>query len=263
MKLVISLSALAAALLILSALPATAAAEDYDCSDFATQAEAEEHLLPGDPYGLDGDGDGIACEDLPCPCSSTPGSGSGGGEEGEGGAPPPPPPYHLTKSAARHESRRVARKFTNHNPHVNRFTVGACNRKTERRIDCQATARGHTSDTATTCHLRIAVRAVNRHPKGRLSSTNCSTRFTGKLTASEAADAIRSRGEEIAGKRVALGFLERRSRTRFVGLAEWTQTAATTPPVKEECSVLLEAALNREGNLLTGLLQSSCEPVTS
>jgi hypothetical protein len=260
-KLVISLSALAAALLILSALPATAAAEDYDCSDFSNQAEAQEHLLPGDPYGLDGDNDGIACEDLPCPCSYEEGSGGGGGSEES--KPAPPPPYHLTKSAARHEARRIARKFTNHNPRVSRFSVGACNRKAERRVDCQATARGHTSDTATTCHLQIAVRAVNRHPKGKLSSTNCTTRFTGKLTASEAADAIRSRGGEIAEKRVALGFLERRSRTRFVGLAEWTQTAATNPPVKEECSVLLEAALNREGNLLTALLQSSCEPVTS
>lgn len=44
------------------------------------QAEAQEYQLPGDSYGLDGDGDGKACEDLPCPCSgSTP-------------APPPEPP---------------------------------------------------------------------------------------------------------------------------------------------------------------------------
>jgi endonuclease YncB( thermonuclease family) len=42
---------------------------DYDCADFATQAEAQRSLLPGDPYRLDGDGDGIACELLPCPCS--------------------------------------------------------------------------------------------------------------------------------------------------------------------------------------------------
>ena len=95
-----------------------------------------------------------------------------------------------------------------------------------------------------------------------METINCTTRFTGKLTASEAADAIRSRGEEIAGKRVALGFLERRSRTRFVGLAEWTQATATTPPVKEECSAFIEAALNRDGEVLTALLQSSCEPVT-
>lgn len=51
--------------------PPKAHALDYNCSDFANQAEAQEHLLPGDPYGLDGDNDGVACESLPCPCSST------------------------------------------------------------------------------------------------------------------------------------------------------------------------------------------------
>ena len=55
----------------------SARARDYDCSDFATQAEAQEYLLPGDPYNLDGDGDGIACESLPCPCSKASG-GEGG-----------------------------------------------------------------------------------------------------------------------------------------------------------------------------------------
>jgi hypothetical protein len=36
----------------------------YDCSDFATSAEAQAQLLPGDPYGLDADGDGTACDEL-------------------------------------------------------------------------------------------------------------------------------------------------------------------------------------------------------
>ncbi|HSS31688.1 MAG TPA: excalibur calcium-binding domain-containing protein [Solirubrobacterales bacterium] len=60
--------------------PASAKATDYDCSDFSNQAQAEQYLLPGDPYNLDADGDGIACESLPCPCSYTPPQ------------PPPPPP---------------------------------------------------------------------------------------------------------------------------------------------------------------------------
>lgn len=50
--------------------PQGAQALDYVCSDFAHQAEAQEHLRPGDPYGLDADHDGVACESLPCPCSS-------------------------------------------------------------------------------------------------------------------------------------------------------------------------------------------------
>lgn len=50
--------------------PQNAHAFDYDCADFSTQAQAQEYLLAGDPYNLDGDNDGIACESLPCPCSS-------------------------------------------------------------------------------------------------------------------------------------------------------------------------------------------------
>ena len=57
------LLALAAVIAVALVAPATAAAgTDYDCADFANQAEAQEYLLPGDPYRLDGDGDGIACE---------------------------------------------------------------------------------------------------------------------------------------------------------------------------------------------------------
>jgi hypothetical protein len=39
----------------------------FDCSDFASQPEAQAMLEadPSDPYGLDGDGDSSACEDLP------------------------------------------------------------------------------------------------------------------------------------------------------------------------------------------------------
>jgi len=43
--------------------------KDYDCSDFATQQEAqhffEAHNPDEDPYDLDRDNDGIACEKLP------------------------------------------------------------------------------------------------------------------------------------------------------------------------------------------------------
>jgi hypothetical protein len=59
---------LAAAILAVSFLLAAAAeqahAADYEWADFASQAEAEEYLLPGDPYRLDADSDGIAFESL-------------------------------------------------------------------------------------------------------------------------------------------------------------------------------------------------------
>ncbi|HEV7483841.1 MAG TPA: excalibur calcium-binding domain-containing protein [Solirubrobacterales bacterium] len=67
--------------------PPTARALDYDCSDFSSQAQAQEYLLPGDPYRLDADHDGIACEDLPCPCSSAQ------------PAPPPSPPAAVAPPA--------------------------------------------------------------------------------------------------------------------------------------------------------------------
>jgi endonuclease YncB( thermonuclease family) len=64
--------AMVAAVAILALAPsasaASASAADRDCSDFSTQAAAQDHFLalggPGsDPDRLDGDGDGIACED--------------------------------------------------------------------------------------------------------------------------------------------------------------------------------------------------------
>jgi hypothetical protein len=47
---------------------------DRNCTDFATQAEAQTFFLSQggparDPHSLDTDYDGIACENLPCPCS--------------------------------------------------------------------------------------------------------------------------------------------------------------------------------------------------
>lgn len=78
----IALAALVAATVLAVAPSATAApasAADLDCSDFATQASAQNYFLSrggpaSDPDQLDGDGDGIACESNPCPCnfSSTP-----------------------------------------------------------------------------------------------------------------------------------------------------------------------------------------------
>jgi hypothetical protein len=259
MKLGVSVLVLSAALLGMSLAPSTAAARDYDCADFANQAEAEEYLLPGDPYNLDADNDGVACEDLPCPCSSTPGQGAGGGSEEATPEPPPPPPYHLKMSTARHLSLRVARKFTRRNPNVTTTRLGACQRHGERRVGCLATALGETAGSRTTCHLRIVVRAVNRHPKATLASTQCSTRSTARLTAPRASSAIRSRGAEIAGKRVALGYFERQSRTSFMGTVEWTQRPAGAS-AKEECFALLEAALTNSNRVQVAQIETGCEP---
>ena len=50
---------------VVAALPlaGTAFAADRDCADFASQAEAQAALQPGDPERLDADDDNQACED--------------------------------------------------------------------------------------------------------------------------------------------------------------------------------------------------------
>lgn len=75
-------TALAAAWVLLFA-PAAGAQGDLDCSDFATQEEAQAvyDQDPSDPHGLDSDGDGIACETLPS-------GGGGGGDDDDGGEAP-------------------------------------------------------------------------------------------------------------------------------------------------------------------------------
>lgn len=160
--------------------PSEAAARDYNCEDFSTQAEAEEYLLPGDPYNLDADGDGIACEDNPCPCSTSPGgsggSNGGGGSQHETEPPPPPPPYHLSRAAAERAARKVTRIYVRGAANVTAGHVQACRRRAERRIDCLAVASGRTTAAVTACRLRIAVRGKDRRPKARLQSANCHSR---------------------------------------------------------------------------------------
>jgi MYXO-CTERM domain-containing protein len=58
-------SGMAVAASVLAATPAFAASsDDYDCSDFRTQSQAQAvyDQDPSDPNGLDREGDGIACE---------------------------------------------------------------------------------------------------------------------------------------------------------------------------------------------------------
>jgi Excalibur calcium-binding domain len=160
--------------LVLLAAPGTAAARDYDCSDFANQAEAEEYLLPGDPYRLDADNDGIACEDLPCPCSSAAGGGGGGGG-GSSEPPPPPPPPHLKRSLARHLSVHLFRRFVRLSARAESLAMGPCRRLSEERVDCFATASGATAAARTLCHLRTDVRLEGGQATARLISTRCRT----------------------------------------------------------------------------------------
>lgn len=230
------------------------AAADFDCADFATQAEAQEYLEPGDPYGLDADNDGIACESNPCPC----GSASGGGGGGAIGSPPPPPPFELSKSAARAEARHLARRFVRRNPNVDSLAFGGCHRLAMRRIDCSLIARGATPTQQTRCGLQVAVRAKNHRPTGQLHA-RCQTVQTLRLTAASARGALRQRGAELAEKPVVVLELERLSALAFRGYAEWTR--ASRPGQKEECAAQMKAMRATPEKVAVTVLDWSCDPI--
>jgi hypothetical protein len=248
--LLLCVSAVAAAL-ALFVVPGTAAARDYDCADFANQAEAEEYLLPGDPYNLDADDDGIACEDLPCPCSSSAGDGGGGGSSG---SPPPPPPPHLKRSLARHLSTHLFRRFVRLSARAESLAMGPCRRLSEERVDCFATASGTTAAARTVCRLRADVELGGGQAKARLVLARCRTRSNPRLTAAAARRAMLDMGESLAGKRVPVTALERLSRTAFTGTAEWRAH-------REDCFAVMEAFVVDRREVRVGVLESGCEPI--
>jgi hypothetical protein len=239
----------------LTAGPASSAsAADLDCADFSSQAEAQENLLPGDPYGLDGDSDGIACEDNPCPCSSA--TGGGGGSQPSVPAPPPPPPYRLGKGAAKAEAKRIARRFVRRSAQVDSLAFGGCQRLATRRIDCRLTARGSTPLQRTTCKLRVSVRAMNRHPVGRLASPRCRTESLLLLTYARAKQAMLEVANPIAGKRVSI-VLNRINRLEFEGGAEWGRPGPTSAR-PENCSLELFAELLPSDEVRTLVGEPAC-----
>jgi len=239
-------------------LPSSAFAADLDCADFSSQAEAQENLLPGDPYGLDGDSDGIACEDNPCPCGNA--TGGDAGSPPAAAVPPPPPPYHLSKSAARAESKRIVGRFVRRNARVDSLSFGGCHRLAIRRIDCRLTARGATPRERTTCNLRVAVRAEDRHPAGRIASTQCQTKSLLLLTYARAKQSLLEAANPIAGKRVSIE-LTRINRLEFEGLAEWRRPGST-PTAPENCSLELFAELLPSNEVRTLIGEPSCVVAT-
>lgn len=224
-------------MLMLLVIATTAAAEpvattsDYDCSDFATQEEAQEYLEPGDPYGLDADNDGIACEDLP--------SGGGGGGGGGGGTddpPPPPEPPKLSKAAAKQAAWAKARSFDRRNRNVSGPQLKRCVRRSKYTVNCRFVVDGKVGSLNTTCNLGVVVRGQGRSAHGRLEPVCRSYR---ELSADRALEAMKARLEQIAGKPADIRGFGRHSRLYFVGEGVWTRQG--TGP--EACSVYLVAHL--------------------
>jgi hypothetical protein len=221
---------------VLAVWPSSAAAVDYDCSDFATQEEAQEHLLPGDPYGLDADHDGIACEDLP--------SGGGDAEGGGGGSTSkPPPPPELSKDAAKGAARHAARVFIGHSDRLDSAAFKGCHRKALQHINCNFLGRGQTSEQRTICRFKVSVEGLDQDPATSVGHVVCRTEQLAILRYAEAKNAMQESATAIAGKPVQLE-LERRNRLAFAGWADWQQASGSSPN-SESCA--LELVVELEG----------------
>lgn len=227
-----TLSTMLGGLALLMVLPAGAAGGDLDCADFATQEEAQENLLPGDPHRLDGDGDGVACEDLPS------GGSDAGGESGS--SPQPPPPPKLEKAVARDAAERKARKFTRRHADLDSVALRGCGRRSRHKVTCQFAARGQSQARRTTCNFRVAVKGEGAGvSSARLRGISCRTHLRAVLSPDRAKRAMEAAARQIAGIPVTVFAVSRSGPRSFTGLAEWTQVAATG--AEERCSVELTA----------------------
>ena len=150
------------AISVFALAPAGAAAIDYDCADFTTQEEAQEYLLPGDPYRLDADNDGIACEDLPS------GGSSGSGHGVETVVDPPPPPK-LSKPAARRAAKHKARRFVRQHRNIQALSFGGCSRSSAHKVVCRFVLHGG----RTSCRLRIKVRGEGSDAHAKIARVRC------------------------------------------------------------------------------------------
>ena len=226
-------------------------AVDYDCEDFSSQEEAQEYLLPGDPYGLDGDNDGVACEDLP--------SGGGGGEsEGGGGGgtiepPPPPEPPKLNKGAAKRAARAKARHFDNVHAQVSGIEFNGCSRRSKYRIVCRFFTDGRSPNFETACNLRVIVRGEGSVASVKLRPSCRRERY---LTFQRAREAMEPEAERIAEGPAKVVGLQRNSRTTIFGEAIWIRRTTE----RERCSVELIASLLNSGELEVTSRYLECLP---
>jgi hypothetical protein len=210
--------------------PSNASALDYDCEDFASQEEAQEYLLPGDPYRLDADNDGVACEDLP------PGEGGGRNDSGPS-MPEPPPPPELYKDVARDAAIHAAHAFVSQSDQLDSAAFKGCHRKALQHVNCNFVGRGQTSEQRVTCRFKVSVEGLNRDPATHVGHVVCRTEQRAILHYAEAKQAMEESATAIADKPVRLE-LERRNRLAFAGWASW-RLPSSSPPGAESCELEL------------------------
>ncbi|MBK5220872.1 MAG: excalibur calcium-binding domain-containing protein [Thermoleophilia bacterium] len=214
------------AVLAVLLLPTGASARDYDCADFATQEEAQEYLLPGDPYNLDGDDDGVACEELPHGAS---GGGGGEGDAAGGGSDPVapmPPPYHLSKRAAQSISKQIVGTIVRRSSRLQSMVFEGCRRLAERRVDCSLSAYGESEAQRVACQYRVAVGARNRQPYGRLAAHKCRTAAQPLLSRQRAKRAMQTHADQTADSGTVIA-LSRLTRLEFEGSGAWPFRSST------------------------------------
>jgi hypothetical protein len=239
----------------IAAPTASAHRRDYDCSDFATQAEAEEYLLPGDPYNLDADGDGIACEDNPCPCSYRP----GGSEEVEttpAKPEPPPPPPKLNKAVARSAARAKARLFNLRNKLISRVSFDGCRRRSPYKLRCEFEGLGETQTVRGRCAMTVIVKGEGSAAHAKLRATCRSERLL-YLTFRRAIPEIRLAGEGVSHRAVAFVTTERLNDLEIEATLEWNRPTKTGG---EECDARFIARLTSADEVTVTHEPPTCTP---
>jgi hypothetical protein len=231
--------------LVVFALAPTDAFADYDCADFATQEEAQEYLLPGDPYRLDGDDDGIACEDLP----------QGGGESGNE-TPPPPPPPQLAKSVARRVAQEAASDLVRRSSRLDEAAFRGCRRKARQRVNCRFLARGETNAQRLSCRFKVLVEGTNESPAANVSPLSCRTEQIAILRYARARQAMLDAATDLAGRPVRLE-ISRLGPRAYWAWTEWRRTTPGSPA--EACYVELTAVLKPSGALRVHTHNLDCQ----
>lgn len=245
----LALSVGAALCLVAIAAPtAMAHRRDYDCADFANQAEAEEYLLPGDPYNLDADNDGIACEDLACPCKL--------GSHEPPPPPPPPPPPKLNKAVARRAAWSKARHFDVRNHLISRVSFQGCRRRSRYKVRCGFRGLGETATTREKCAITVTVKGEGSNAHAKLRATCKSERLL-YLTFRRAIPELRQAGEEVSHRAVAIVVAERLNDLEIEATLEWERPKKTGG---EECVARFLARLKSADEVIVTHEAPGCSP---
>lgn len=146
---------------VLAHAPAPAMATDqWECSNFSSQEQAQEFFYPGDPNNLDPDKDGIACEGLPCPCSDAARSAKSGRHSD-----------HFTRGAERISKSLIA-GLTRQSPDLQSWSFNGCHRNRSN-VDCLLGAQGESISRRLACRYAITVSAGRRRATGRIIGHSC------------------------------------------------------------------------------------------